>query len=271
MSCHLDHEIYELFDKRNFRCDCATPKSVVHLCTLNQKIHTMNTSNQYNHNFRGLYCWCSSHYDHNSDVTMIQCYMCQDWYHDTCILKNYPYNIPEEPDTDFICKDCILKYHSFLGKYSHLEYIDKDETENPVNITIQEKPVSQNYLEKEECCIASKESGRIGNFFFSPGWRDHLCRCSRCITMYQLINVSYLIQDEENKHTISSSTESVKKPAPEANAIPEQKQREIAFGFMDFRDNLMEFLKPFALQKRTVTAADIEVFKEQFQKKKKKI
>jgi len=39
---------------------------------------------------------------------------------------------------------------------------------------------------------------------------------------------------------------------------------------MEFKDNLMEFLKPFAAQKRTVTAADIEQFKEQFQNQKKK-
>jgi len=126
MSCHLDHDIYELFHKRNFRCDCATPKSV-HLCTLNSKMDTINTLNQYNQNFKGLYCWCSTPYDHNSNVVMIQCYMCQDWFHDTCILKDYSYNIPEEPDTDFICKDCIFKYQSFLGKYHTLEYIERDE------------------------------------------------------------------------------------------------------------------------------------------------
>jgi len=47
-------------------------------------------------------------------------------------------------------------------------------------------------------------------------------------------------------------------------------KREIAYGINEFRDNLMEFLKPFATQKRTVTVADIEQFKEQFQNKKKK-
>lgn len=27
MNCHVDHDIYELFDKRHFKCDCGTPKS----------------------------------------------------------------------------------------------------------------------------------------------------------------------------------------------------------------------------------------------------
>jgi E3 ubiquitin-protein ligase UBR7 len=28
MKCHIDHEIFELFEKRNFRCDCGTKNSI---------------------------------------------------------------------------------------------------------------------------------------------------------------------------------------------------------------------------------------------------
>lgn len=31
MNCHVDHDVYELFDKRHFRCDCGTPKSGIYL------------------------------------------------------------------------------------------------------------------------------------------------------------------------------------------------------------------------------------------------
>jgi len=278
MSCHLHHEIYELFEKRNFRCDCATPKSV-HACILNPKVEIVNNANQYNHNYEGLYCWCNQPYDHSSNVVMIQCYLCQDWFHDTCILKDYPYKIPEEPDNDFVCKDCMLKYQSFLGKYPQLEYIEQDNEDNE-NKTEEEKPT----IPSEECLISTKkETCRSGNYFFRSGWRESLCRCAKCMKMYQLIGVSYLLKLEEEipdksapDSTLVVTGQEKTTPVPvKADIIDTEmdnltSQREIAYGIMEFRDKVMEFLKPFAVQKRTVTVADIEQFKEEIQKKQKK-
>jgi E3 ubiquitin-protein ligase UBR7 len=274
MSCHLDHEVYELFEKRNFRCDCATPKSV-HLCTLNPKTQTVNTLNQYNHNFKGLYCWCSTPYDHNSNVTMIQCYMCQDWFHDTCILKDYPYQIPEEQDTDFICKDCIHKYQGFLGKYKQLEHIEVEDNNSKDEsiVKTENEQKDNNIRENDNCLIASKEIGHIRNYFFKGGWREKLCRCPRCLKMYDLVSVNYLInndEEKENPNNEESGTVNSKSSVIDEHVQVLTQQREIAYGIQAFRDNLMEFLKPFAAQKRTVTAADIEKFKEDFQLKKRK-
>jgi E3 ubiquitin-protein ligase UBR7 len=205
--------------------------------------------------------------------------MCQDWFHDTCILKDYPHTIPDEPDTDFICKDCISKFQSFLGKYKNLEYIEPEEektdkTEQTINIL---EPLEKHPKEQNDCLISKESStnfSRAGNYFFRPGWRENLCRCRKCLNMYQLINVNYLIQDEEKtpETPLHPPSTTVKNPKPDLedpiNSL--SRQREIAYGIMEFRDNLMEFLKPFAAQKRTVTAADIELFKEQFQNQKKK-
>jgi len=123
-------------------------------------------------------------------------------------------------------------------------------------------------------CLISKESStnvlRARNYFLRPCWKESLCRCRKCLNMYQLINVNYLIQDEEKKPPATETPPAVKKPVEEDPLNTLSRQREIAYGIMEFRDNLMEFLKPFAAQKRTVTAADIEQFKEQFQNQKKK-
>lgn len=60
IACHSSHELFELFPKRHFRCDCGLPgKLNNHNCTLmtpEKKTVTANEENKYNHNFQGRYC-----------------------------------------------------------------------------------------------------------------------------------------------------------------------------------------------------------------------
>lgn len=122
MKCHVDHTVYELFEKRHFRCDCGVPRSACS-CILDPCAPMTGTKlldndeNKYNHNFDGLYCWCDKPYDHSSDVIMYMCVICQDWYHELCI-KSMEGDIPAEQDfDDFFCKDCMAK-HAFLIRYN---------------------------------------------------------------------------------------------------------------------------------------------------------
>ncbi|KAG0372738.1 hypothetical protein BGX24_012649 [Mortierella sp. AD032] len=116
ISCHGDHNLVELFTKRAFRCDCGTAKFKDVKCTLDAKpAGSVNELNQYNHNFLGRFCWCDVQYDpHKEESTMLQCVICEDWYHDTCIGIN-----PHGDDfDDFICRTCT-KDHPFLRRYAH--------------------------------------------------------------------------------------------------------------------------------------------------------
>lgn len=61
IACHGDHELYELFPKRHFRCDCGVnDKFGRHPCSLSKtttaKKDATNEENTYNHNFFGRYC-----------------------------------------------------------------------------------------------------------------------------------------------------------------------------------------------------------------------
>lgn len=60
IACHASHELFELFPKREFRCDCGLPgKLNNHACTLmtfEKKTVVTNENNKYNHNFKGRYC-----------------------------------------------------------------------------------------------------------------------------------------------------------------------------------------------------------------------
>jgi len=86
MTCHLEHEVEELFEKREFRCDCGNEKAGGR-CQLCPDKESENRNNRYNHNFRGRYCHCDGIYDEQKDV-MVQCVLCQDWFHERCMQLN---------------------------------------------------------------------------------------------------------------------------------------------------------------------------------------
>ncbi|KAG0758915.1 hypothetical protein G6F57_005655 [Rhizopus arrhizus] len=112
MTCHAEHELFELFPKRHFRCDCGlNDKFNNHPCALMipaKRIIKVNNENKYGHNFQGLYCRCNQPYEpEKEEGTMFQCILCEDWFHDRCIG-----NIPESiEDFDcYVCRDCTKKY-----------------------------------------------------------------------------------------------------------------------------------------------------------------
>lgn len=116
LTCHEGHTLYELYTKRNFRCDCGNKKFPEFKCKLYSSKDPENTQNKYNQNFRGVYCTCHRPYPDLEDEIedeMIQCVICEDWYHSRHLGSLPP------PDGDFqemICDDCMSRC-SFLQGY----------------------------------------------------------------------------------------------------------------------------------------------------------
>ncbi|XP_036405820.1 putative E3 ubiquitin-protein ligase UBR7 [Megalops cyprinoides] len=82
--CHEGHDLFELYTKRNFRCDCGNGKFGEFECKLYPEKDKLNTENKYSHNFFGLYCTCERPYPDPEDEVpdeMIQCVVCEDWFH----------------------------------------------------------------------------------------------------------------------------------------------------------------------------------------------
>lgn len=117
LSCHDGHELVELYTKRNFRCDCGNDKFDNFKCKLLEDKDPSNQSNKYNQNFKGVYCSCSRPYpdpDDEIEDEMIQCIVCEDWYHSRH-LGNLP---PVDGEfSEMICDNCMDKF-SFLHAYS---------------------------------------------------------------------------------------------------------------------------------------------------------
>ncbi|XP_039068129.1 putative E3 ubiquitin-protein ligase UBR7 [Hibiscus syriacus] len=117
--------ILELWTKKSFRCDCGNSKFGEFSCKLFPNKDAENIENSYNHNFKGVYCTCNRPYPHpdrQEQEEMIQCCMCEDWFHEEHICQSSPDEVPrdEEGDPqyeDFICKACSAVC-SFLTLYS---------------------------------------------------------------------------------------------------------------------------------------------------------
>ncbi|CAH4029248.1 unnamed protein product [Pieris brassicae] len=119
LKCHEDHELVELYTKRNFRCDCGNPKFKSHPCQFTPNKQDFNEENSYNQNFSGLYCICHRPYP-DPDVTeedeMIQCIICEDWLHSAHLDATVPDN---DQYAEMICKQCMEK-NNFLHNYADL-------------------------------------------------------------------------------------------------------------------------------------------------------
>ncbi|XP_069118451.1 putative E3 ubiquitin-protein ligase UBR7 isoform X2 [Argopecten irradians] len=114
--CHEGHDLCELYTKRNFRCDCGNDKFPNNKCKLYPTKDGCNARNTYNQNFKGLYCVCMRPYPDPEDEIedeMIQCVMCEDWYHGRHLgNKDIPGDFEE-----MICTGCMHKY-DFLWAYN---------------------------------------------------------------------------------------------------------------------------------------------------------
>ncbi|KAK4224417.1 hypothetical protein QBC38DRAFT_371129 [Podospora fimiseda] len=107
VQCHGDHTLVEIFNKRNFTCDCGTTRfPATSPCNLriNPETNTKggvhseepDANNKYNQNFQNRFCGCSCLYDpFQQEGTMFQCLGLgthetggcgEDWWHPGCVV-----------------------------------------------------------------------------------------------------------------------------------------------------------------------------------------
>ncbi|XP_004698827.1 putative E3 ubiquitin-protein ligase UBR7 [Echinops telfairi] len=115
--CHGSHKLFELYTKRNFRCDCGNSKFKTLECKLFPDKAKANSGNKYNDNFFGLYCICKRPYPDPEDEIpdeMIQCVVCEDWFHG----RHLGAAPPESGDfQEMVCQTCMRRC-SFLWAYA---------------------------------------------------------------------------------------------------------------------------------------------------------
>ncbi|KAI4462679.1 e3 ubiquitin-protein ligase ubr7 [Holotrichia oblita] len=277
--CHDGHDLVELYTKRNFRCDCGNNKFPDFKCNLNSDKEESNEQNSYNQNFSGVYCTCSRPYPDPDDPVvdeMIQCIICEDWYHTRHLGVDIPSLFAE-----MICENCV-KEHDFLVNYEYLTItgIGQDNTDAPVDVmgdtkankddktqsSIDAQTMDDDVIELDSPTDCKKPKNRTAKictkFMKDISWRQQLCICEICVNMYSAQNVSFLTDAHD---TVQFYEEKGKATALEdeecaINSVDRVPLMEAIAGYNDLKGHLVEYLKKFQENKKVVREEDIKEF-----------
>ncbi|WBW70795.1 ubiquitin protein ligase E3 component N-recognin 7-like protein Mlo2-like [Schizosaccharomyces osmophilus] len=250
ISCHADHELVELFHKRHFQCDCGTSRTGHESCTIRKSKAERAPENQYNHNFQGRFCSCDTFYDPEQESgTMFQCILCEDWFHDRCLeASNQGKPLPDSESFEWVvCKDCVSKYKDCLLNPQH------------------EFP-----YKKEELVVPQ---------FLDEQFREHLCQCDPCMEIRKT-QMPILIEDEpiyeqpedsdmedeadagvEDMRSLDEIVSSTMQDVLHVlDRLPRVQAIEGVHAYNRLKNELTDFLLPFARENKVVTKEDISNF-----------
>lgn len=299
--CHQNHELCELYTKRNFKCDCGNSKFKNIICKLKPGKDSLNVNNKYNHNFNGLYCVCNRPHPDTSvqnEDDMIQCTICEDWLHVEHLTGKDMYKInfedQDENDTssefdEMICQTCMNK-NEFLWNYQG--YIPLKTTKSKLSIGSVDVENETEKTNTNSDCFLQKNIEKNEKIdlemlkdkacFFLSGWREALCKCESCLELYKSKGVEYLT---DKKDTIKHYEECGKLNEAQEQQIDENKllndqlsklnrvsQVEFLHNLNDFKQELKDFLADFAVNGKVVKRENIlEFFEDLNQRKRRKV
>ncbi|XP_065657282.1 putative E3 ubiquitin-protein ligase UBR7 isoform X3 [Hydra vulgaris] len=295
LTCHHEHDLIELYTKRNIRCDCGNSKFNGFECSLIKNKDLLNEKNAYNHNYKGLYCICDRPYpDPEVEIEdeMIQCVACEDWYH-----SRHLGSLPPAEFHEMVCYLCVAKYN-FLQYYYNDQVntpdidvvsVDKEKESkitdshfSPSDILTNEE--KQNKIKKnEEMCRLEKLKHQFGNlsnlyknvsFYWNDGWRSSLCNCAMCLDLYEKNSIPFIIKESdtitfyENKGK-EKADNLLKDAANTISSMPIVQQVELARGYQELKSGLQNFLRSFP-PNQIVKKEDVESFFEELNERKRR-
>ncbi|XP_055352900.1 putative E3 ubiquitin-protein ligase UBR7 [Paramacrobiotus metropolitanus] len=197
-ACHEDHDLVELYTKRNFRCDCGNSRFSGVACKLIPEKDAINEQNQYNQNFSNAYCVCHRPYPDPQEPAnfcgvQVQCIVCEDWLHLAHVLKDIS-DVEEKLKVprSLICLQCLQK-HKFLGHYLLAETA-LDYQFEPLDPKYQIDGCALKYVEKMYPDISA-----IDEAAWTPiEWYENLCRCPPCQELYKKEEVEFLMDGDDS-------------------------------------------------------------------------
>ncbi|RWS16479.1 putative E3 ubiquitin-protein ligase UBR7-like protein [Dinothrombium tinctorium] len=290
LECHEGHEVYELYTKRNFRCDCGNDLFPDNKCKLCANKKPTNDDNKYDHNFFGRYCICDRPYpdvENDDDDQMIQCVVCEDWFHGRHLGGALPEN---DEFAELICDSC-MKRLSFLWFYYTASNSSPNQEEKEIEVT---RPATSALCDSDSgfessCDSVSATSCKLeklrknknvsqmtGPTFWDEDWRSELCKCIHCLAMYDQQCCSFLTNEEDTVHYYESQGKErnikisqYERGLKEINKIDRVKSIEAIEECNAMTNELKDYLKKFAENKKVVRQEDIMEFFEGLKARKR--
>lgn len=281
LKCHDKHEVVELYTKRNFHCDCGCKEGSV-ACQLDPTKSSVRTANSYNQNFVGLYCTCRRPYpdpENPSEDEMIQCVICEDWYHGVHLNTKVP---ASDAYDEMICGSCVDK-NDFIADYSGLfcTIVEAADTSSVLNVTSLDESGTKRPAEEEcgsnsvkkvklsdDACVRPKRNEpRVpGAAIFWKDGRAHLCKCSVCLKLYSDLKVEFLVDIEDTTAFYEEKGKGKERPSrymdslDALSSLPRVNQIDAISSYNRMKDKLFEFLQTFVTNNQIVTEEDIQRF-----------
>ncbi|XP_037099956.1 putative E3 ubiquitin-protein ligase UBR7 [Syngnathus acus] len=291
--CHEGHNLFELYTKRNFRCDCGNGKFVDAPCKLFHDKDDVNSLNKYSHNFFGEYCTCRRPYPDPEDQVedeMIQCVLCEDWLHGRHLGCEVPDCVELQ---EMICESC-MNANEFLWSYAAQLAVPgqalepevakekgadavADEAGEPSSKRSRPEDGVEPTCKLKELEATGVKRARSGAVFWPSGWRSKLCRCHACQVRLTEAGLSFLTDESdtvlayENKGKREEGRAPAHDPLMSAlDNLNRVQQLEIIHGYNDMKSELKDFLQRFASEGKVVTSEDIRQFFERQQSRKRR-
>jgi E3 ubiquitin-protein ligase UBR7 len=217
---------------------------------------------------------------------MIQCSVCEDWYH-----SKHLGNPPPPEYEEMVCDDCMRR-NSFLRVYESSRQVHIDVDVETVDVEKQEtnrkeekkdgsKEEGDKRILKEKCLLQDKFSPSVvensGAAYFLDNWRASLCRCSLCKDLYSASKVEFLLDATDTVTAYESQSRPSKctsslQSGMEAfrNNLDHVQQVEALHQYGELSSELKEYFKSFVDNDRVVRREDIENFFESMTRKKRR-
>lgn len=133
----------------------------------------------------------------------------------------------------------------------------------------------------EERCDHGQIDGPIdGPSFWSEKWRESLCKCEKCLEMYEEMGCCFLTDPDDTVHSYEergrrdlSGGSCIEEAGQQAlenrlSSMPRAAQIEMIHGYNDLKEALTSFLRPFSERGEVVTTDHVNRFIQEFRKKK---
>lgn len=220
--CHTIHELVELFLKRGLQCNCASNDNNS-ICTLISPVQC-DSVNQINidalknrpdfHNFFGKFCYCDKEYVPEDDGLMLQCIVCEDWFHENCIESKSGKMPDLESFVELICSNCLDMHPRLKGLYeSYVMFPEKV-------VTLDGKCKLNIGSETESSDLPSEKKPKSAalHAFLPENWRNLIvCRCNYCLDFYKESCLDSFILEEEHVYEAESDEELLENLEPEVS------------------------------------------------------